>query len=242
MGISSSKQDERAASPTGSASSGTSGESVYQGQFRPPRVHRQTLVEMNIAVFTARRNAAHQCVIDILRRKMLTRQKKTRRKLYLLCGILLDEAIMCTRRSQLQTSSAVMHYLQLLRDTINAVEALIRHEMKLNQESRELAGVLNQYVVTQMQSANDVFSGGEMNILDCIEDLLKFGDPIIAQDSEDRIEKLTEDDRRRYDLALREYTEYYRRFNVKTPLSEVSGQLTGQTKIMPDISPTGSAD
>ena len=200
-----------------------SGDAVYRNQYRPPRVHRQTLVEMNVAVFTARRNAAHRCVIDILRREMLTKQKKDRRKLYLLCGMLLDEALMCTRRSQLQIDSAVMHYLELLRDTINAIEALVRHEIKLGQESRELSGMLNQYVMTQLQSANDVFSDGEMNILDCIEDLLKFGDPILVKDSQERIAGFSEDDRRRYDLALREYSEYYRKFNVDTPLKKLPG-------------------
>ncbi len=196
---------------------------AYRNQYRPPRVHRQTLVEMNIAVFTARRNAAHQCVIDILRREMLNRPKDGRRKLYLLCAMLLEEAIMCTRRSQLQVDSAVMHYLALLRDTINAVEALVRHEMKLNQESKELSGMLNQYVMTQLQSADDVFSDGEMNILDCIEDLLKFGAPILVKDSQERFEGLDEDDQRRYDLALREYTEYYQRYNVDTPIQEFPG-------------------
>ncbi len=194
----------------------------YSNHYRPPRVHRQTLVEMNVSVFTARRDAAHQRVIHILRREMMTQTKKDRRKLYLLCGMVLDEAIMCTRRSQLQTDSAVMHYLELLRDTVNAEEALVRHEIRLNRESREISGMLNQYVVTQLQSAKDAFSEGETNILDCIEDLLKFGDPILTQDTEEKFQGWNEDDRRRYDLALEEYTRYYDRFVLETPFKELS--------------------
>ncbi len=194
----------------------------YSNHYRPPRVHRQTLVEMNVSVFTARRDSAHQRVINILRREMMTQAKKQRRKLYLLCGMVLDEAIMCNRRSQLQTDSAVMHYLELLRDTVNAEEAIVRHEIRLNRESREFSGMLNQYVVTQLQSAKAAFSEGETNILDCIEDLLKFGDPILTKDTEERFQKFNEDDRRRYDLALKEYAQYYARFALDTPLKELS--------------------
>jgi hypothetical protein len=178
-----------------------------------PRLHRQTLIEMNIAVFTARRDAAHERVLDVLRREMLTQEKEIREKLYSFCVILLDEAIMCTQRSQLDPDSPVMHYLCLLKDTLAATEALVRHERKISRESEDLSDVLNQYVMTQLKTANDVFSASEMNILDCVEDLIKFGEPLLTKDSQERLERLPEDDARRYNLALREYSAYYRRFN-----------------------------
>jgi hypothetical protein len=178
-----------------------------------PRLHRQTLIEMNVAVFTARRDAAHERVLDVLRREMLTQEKEIREKLYSFCVILLDEAIMCTQRSQLDADSPVMHYLCLLKDTLAATEALVRHERKISRESEDLSDVLNQYVMTQLKTANDVFSASEMNILDCVEDLIKFGEPLLTKDSQERLERLPEDDSRRYNLALREYSTYYRRFN-----------------------------
>lgn len=181
-----------------------------------PRLHRQTLVEMNIAVFTARRDAAHERVLDVLRREMLTHEKEVREKLYSFCVILLDEAIMCTQRSQLKEDSPVMHYLCLLKDTLAATQALVRHERKISTESDDLSGVLNQYVMTQLKTANDLFSASEMNILDCVEDLIKFGDPLLSKDSQFRMDNLSEDDARRYNLALREYSAYYRRLNSDT--------------------------
>jgi len=181
-----------------------------------PRLHRQTLVEMNISVFTARRDAAHERVLDVLRQEMLTQEKKVREKLYSFCVILLDEAIMCTQRSQLNSDSQVMHYLCLLKDTLTATQALVHHETKIGSESEDFSGMLNQYVITQLQTANDVFSASEMNILDCVEDLIKFGEPLLKNDSKNRLEKLGEDDSRRYNLTLREYSAYYRRFNSDT--------------------------
>lgn len=193
--------------------------SVKSGKFTPAssraRVHRHTLIEMNISVFTARRDAAHERVLDILRREMLASTKELREDLYSLCCRMLDDAIQCTRRSQVQADSPVLHYFSLLRDTIAASQALVRHEMTIVQESEEFAEMLNEYVVAQLETANDLFSDSEMNILDCIEDLLKFGEPILQQDAEERVKSFSQDDKRRYDLALNAYRDYYKDMTQK---------------------------
>ena len=175
------------------------------------RVHRHTLIEINISVFTARRDAAHERVLDILRREMLASAKEAREGLYSLCCKMLDDAVQCTKRSQVQHDSPVLHYFSLLRDTIAASQALVRHEMTIAKESEQFSEMLNEYVVAQLETANDLFSDSEMNILDCIEDLLKFGEPILQQDAEQRLKSFSEDDKRRYDLALNEYRSYYRK-------------------------------
>ncbi|MFO7820965.1 MAG: hypothetical protein R6V56_02740 [Lentisphaeria bacterium] len=179
------------------------------------RVHRHTLIEMNISVFTARRDAAHERVLDILRREMLASAKELREKLYSVCRDMLEDAIQCTRRSQVQADSPVLHYFTLLHNTISASQALVRHEMTIAEESEQFAEMLNEYVVAQLETANDLFSDSEMNILDCIEDLLKFGEPILQQDAESRLKAFREDDKRRYDLALNQYRDYYRQMTEK---------------------------
>jgi len=186
-------------------------------RFTPPepgaRVHRHTLIEMNVSVFTARRDAAHERVLNILRREMLASTKELREDLYSICCQMLDDAIQCTRRSQVQADSPVLHYFSLLRDTIAASQALVRHEMTIAEESEKFSTMLNEYVVAQLETANDLFSDSEMNILDCIEDLLKFGEPILQQDAEKRLKSFGEDDKRRYDMALKEYRAYYDQMN-----------------------------
>jgi len=174
------------------------------------RLHRQTLVEMNAPVFTARRNAAHERVLELLRRDMLSSSKERRGELYALCGRLLDEAVESTLRSQLQADSPVLHYLTLLRETLSASQALVHHEMTLVRESEQFAKMLNEYVVQQLRTADSVFSDSERNLLDCVEDLVKFGEPILAHDTEERTRKLTADDRRRYDIAMAAYRTHYR--------------------------------
>ena len=194
-------------------------DSVYH---KDARVHRHTLIEMNISVFTARRDAAHERVLDVLRREMMASGKELREKLYSFCQRLLDEAVVSTRRSQVQADSPVLHYLKLLRDTLGASQALVQHEMTIVRESEEFSRMLNEYIVNQLQTANNVFSDSEMNILDCIEDLLKFGEPILRQDTEERHKQFSEDDKRRYDLALAEYREHYEKLNRE--LMESAGE------------------
>ena len=169
------------------------------------RLHGQTLIEMNTSVFTARRDAAHERVLTVLRRDMQTSNKELRVKLYRFCAELLEEAAQCTRRSQVQADSPVLHYINLLRGTLASSQALLEHEMRLVREKTEFSRMLNEQVLSQLQTANDVFSNSEMNILDCIDEMLKFGEPILAQDSQERLKAFSDDDRRRYETAVAEY-------------------------------------
>ena len=52
---------------------------------KSPRVHKHTLIEMNIAVFTARREAAHARVVEILRQEIFSGDKEKRIQDYTQC-------------------------------------------------------------------------------------------------------------------------------------------------------------
>ncbi len=176
----------------------------------PPRVHRHTLIEMNLAPFTARRDAAHERVVQVLRNEMTRSRKEKRTTLYRFCLKLLDEAILATRRSQTDQDTPLMHYLQLLRDTISASFALVRHELMLVHEAEQFSRVLGPEIVAELQTADDVFSASETNIRHCIDDLLKFGKPICDRDTHNRKKRFTPEDQRRYEETLEAYREHYR--------------------------------
>jgi hypothetical protein len=99
--------------------------------------------------------------------------------------------------------------LRILRDTVAATGALVTHEIALLKESEEPFQMLDEYLVTQLKAANGVFSDSEMSILGCVEELLKFGQPVLQRDTEERLAKFSPDDRRRYDTAEAEYRAYY---------------------------------
>ena len=180
-----------------------------------PRLHRQTLIEMNLAAFTARRDAALDRVLAVLRREMIASNKEQRAELYTTCLALLDEAILATQRSQSEQETRLLHCLNLLHDTVAASLALVRHELTMTAEAEQFSTLLGPEIVAELRTTNDVFSSSEMSILDCIDDLLKVTVPIREQDTVERRKGFTEDDRRRFDLTAREYRKHYSQYKPR---------------------------
>ena len=174
-----------------------------------PRIHRHTLVEMNAPVFTARRDAAHASLVDILRRDALDAGRSGRVRLYGRGLRLLDDAILGTQRSQIQKEGPLLQYFLLLRDTLAATLALVAHEIRLTHGPGALSRLATHSPRTRPAVPAGRFSSGELNTLDSIDDLLKFGVPLLLKDSENRRKGFSPDDLRRYELARREYRELY---------------------------------
>ena len=176
---------------------------------RIPRVHKQTLIEMNVAVFTARRDAAHARTVQLLLDGAPPAAREARLTLYALCQGLLGEAILSTQRSQLQASSPLLRYLKLVRDTVGVNLALLRHDVALETAAGELPRLVESEVTVARQEDCEACSESERHIINCIRNLLKFGRPLLQTDSKARLAGFSEDDRRRYELALEEYQDYY---------------------------------
>ncbi len=176
---------------------------------RLPRGHRHTLAETNRPFYIARRDAAYAQITERLAHGRRPESKDERATLYQICDEMLTEAVMGTRRSQLQDDSLVIHYLQLLEETISACLALVRHEIKLEREAHEFSEKLGGESVRELQSATNVFSTSETNIMDCIEGLMRFGTPIMEADTEQIRNHFGEQDRERYNTTLNEYQSVY---------------------------------
>jgi hypothetical protein len=188
-----------------------------------PRVHRYTLVEMNASVFTARRDAAHEALVSLLKQELIPTDRDKRKYYYDYCVFLAEKAVESTERSQVERDTQVLHYLYLLRDTISAALALVRHELKFVEESQELSrlskkeqskqveesGMAALYATEAFRVDDAVFSESENNILKCVEDLVQFGERVIQAESGERCEAFGEDDTRRYDVALKAHRGYY---------------------------------
>ncbi|MBN2451539.1 MAG: hypothetical protein JXR77_14205 [Lentisphaeria bacterium] len=174
-----------------------------------PRIHRHTLVEMNLPVFTARRDAAHARAADILRLEIEKGDREQRAERYESCLRLIEEALRCTERSQMAHDSHLMHYLRLLRDTLKAKVALVHHEITLVAEAREFATILGEETVARLLTARDVFSDSERHVLGFMRGLLEFGEPLRSRDTEERKRRFSEDDWRRFRHAAGEYEVYY---------------------------------
>ncbi len=177
-----------------------------------PRIHRHTLVEMNLAVFTARRDAAFARLKYLAREVQPKGTRQTRIGFYNACSKLVQDALVATRRSQIQDSGVLVHYFKFLRETVRAQLALLTHETTLAQESRDFLRMIGHRAITELRAATAAFSTGEKSVFHAIDDLLELGEPIVEKDTEQRRSAFSEDDRRRYAVALKEFNEFYARF------------------------------
>ncbi len=174
-----------------------------------PRAHRHTLIEMNRSAFTARRDIAHERVVQILREEIPSADIDLRMKLYELCVRLVDEAVFATERSQLNNDVPVLHYLRLLRTTMSTSLAIVQHEKALKTEQKEFPDLSQPGAVAMRTTGPHGMSSNESNLLSCVAEVLDFGHPVLQNDTEERLKKLSEEEQERYQKAREEYHKYY---------------------------------
>ncbi len=174
-----------------------------------PRIHRHTLVEMNRPAFMARYEVAHRRVGELLSDQVFHCDRDQRVKLYTGALRLLEDAVTAAQRSQVQKDTPLLHYLGLLRDTVSASLALVRHEVRLLQEAPEFSRLMGEELASHFKGASDAFSQSEMNGLDGLRDLLQFGEALLASLHDGAVAAFTDDDHRRYELAAEQYAEFY---------------------------------
>ncbi|NLF15732.1 MAG: hypothetical protein GX595_00525 [Lentisphaerae bacterium] len=173
------------------------------------RIHRQTLIEMNRAAFTARRDAAHERARAILENDVDKGTREQRADWYLDCLRLMEDALRSTLRSQIAQDGPLIQYLKLVRETLKALLALVNHEINLAQEAQELSRLLGPETVARLLASDKPFSDSERSVLDAIHSLLGFGEPLRARDTKERQRSFEEDDRRRFRVAQDEFTRLF---------------------------------
>lgn len=173
------------------------------------RVHRHTLVEMNRSVYTARRNAAHERLADILANGLTRASQAERLGYYKICVELIDGIISDTTRSQVQPDSPLLIYLRILRRTIDSLQLIIHHEISLDQDTGQLAAFVGSEAALRFQEALKGLSADEFNILRNVKALVDFGRIVIDKDYAGRRASFTDEDCRRYDKAYQEYRQLY---------------------------------
>ena len=178
------------------------------GGHKIPRVHKQTLVEMNVPVFTARRDAAHDRALELLRKELPLSDRASRQTLYGECDRLLGDAILFNQKSQqTQHETPIARYLHSLQETVHLSLAHQRHSDYLVREAQELSRLTG--APPPAGGTGDAFSNSELQMLAFVEDLLQFGEPLLRHDSVERQKHFSDDDRRRFALARAEYDRHY---------------------------------
>ena len=172
------------------------------------RIHRDTLVEMNRAVYVARRNSAYGRAVQVLRALGKAESPELRGRLYRVAVRLLDDAIRDTRMSQIAHDTPLVLFLKLLREAIQTAQALIGNELHIGRDSPDLARALGQSSST-LRLARAFIEKSENDVLESITEMLVFGRTVVRQDTRERRSLFNDDERRRYRLNTRESRQFY---------------------------------
>ena len=172
------------------------------------RIHRDTLVEMNRAVYVARRNSAYGRAVQVLRALGKAESPELRGRLYRVAVRLLDDAIRDTRMSQIAQDTPLVLFLKLLREAIQTAQALIGNELHIGRDTPDLARALGQSSST-LRLARAFIEKSENDVLESITEMLVFGRAVVRQDTRERRSLFNDDERRRYRLNTRESRQFY---------------------------------
>lgn len=186
---------------------------------RMPRAHKHTLAEMNRCVFIARWNTAHDCIMEILRDEVPGSARERRIKLYDISLRLVMEALHSINRGEGRRDNKASHYFQLLQETLSASLALVKHEVALQKEQQEFPS-LTETRMTNVSEKPDVLSPNEINLLNCIYELMKFGTPILDEMTGKQYDSFNKEERKRYQTARSEYSYFYRHLHSDEKLSK----------------------
>jgi len=188
---------------------------------RKTRIHAQTLSELNHCVGTARRDAAYNCLLDLVMRRDWPSERDERSERIAKCLVIVNEVLDTTTHSSLMFSDPrqalydkpLLHFLRLLVQLFQTMELLSDHIRNVMNESDALSEHLGESTYSLLQSTCKDFEHHEEMLLDAIRNTFAVGENLIAANTRHRRQVFNEDDTRRYDKAFAEYTAHYRELN-----------------------------
>ena len=182
-----------------------------------PRVHAQTLAELNHCVWTARRDAACQRLNDIIKRENWPENRNHRVQLYASCIMLVAEALEATTKSTLVLSNPkqaladkpLIHFLKMLNQLLQMLKLLAEHVGSVMNEAGLLSEMLGAGTYTVLQTTCEDFEQHEQMAQQVLQSTMKIGLEMVQRNTDSRRQSFSAEDIRRYDKALAEYTRHY---------------------------------
>lgn len=177
------------------------------------------LVIMNTPVLMARRDAAYKRASLLLREHLFSYTEEGRHQIYVSVLELLNIAEDMTREiiSPLRGHNSgakgpMLQYLKLLNDTVQAAATLVKHELVLFQDEKDLTSFLGKDISNQFRSTDEIFSNSEMSIYHCIIELSEIAEPAIERYRDMRKRSFAKNDLNRYKKAFSEFSALYSKY------------------------------
>lgn len=172
------------------------------------------LVRLNVPALCARRDMAYDCATKMLSKNLMELSKPKRLEEYEKIARLLDEAkeiahmvSSCTVRKDY--ADTYEQYLTLLSDSLQAATSLLRHEVVLIKEEKEMAVFIGGEYINQARQVDKLFSQSEAEIFYNILELIKIAAKPILAYRNTTIKKFSSDDSERYKKAALQFEQLY---------------------------------
>ena len=182
-----------------------------------PRVHAQTLAELNHCVWTARRDAACQRLSDIIERENWPEDRDRRASLYSTCIMLVAEALEATNKSTLVLSNPkqaladkpLIHFLKMLDQLLKMLKLLTEHVGSVMNEADLLSEMLGNETYSILQTTCEDFEQHEQMAQQVLQSTMRIGLEMVQRNTDIRRQSFSSEDSRRYGKSLAEYTRHY---------------------------------
>ena len=178
------------------------------------------LVMMNIPAQMARRDAAYDMAVKLIREHLFAYSEEKRSDIYTVILRLLGEVISLTeiitfKKSGEKKDSApegVYDYFVILNETVKAASSLVRHELAIYQDEGRLSEILGADLSSQLRSTDEVFSNSEMNIYHCVIELVDLAEPIVKKYREYWKKSFSKTNQSRYVKSFSEFESIFTTF------------------------------
>lgn len=186
-------------------------------QLHKPRIHAQTLSEMNHCVGTARRDAAYACLCELAVRDWPA-DVKTKQKIYSNCFMLAKEVLESMKRSTLMYSDPrqeiydrpLFHYLHLIDEWLQTISMLYEHVQSIRNEADVLSEHLGAEAYGSLERSCEELEKHGVLARETLVNTLDVGRSLVKSNSDKSKQSFSEDEMRRYDKAYAEYMKHYR--------------------------------
>ncbi len=192
---------------------------------KPRRHSADYLVLMNIPPLMGRRDAAYDRAEQLLSDNLFAHRDQERKEIYLKAVSMLEIAIRDTdaivtalyHDDKGFKETKFLRYLAVLKNTVQAANDLVEHELSLFKEEDMLSEFIGNDITGQLRKTDEIFGESEMSIAQCVSELQSISRSQITRYREYSKKSFSRHNLERYNKAFNEFSKIYTENTVVKP-------------------------
>jgi hypothetical protein len=175
------------------------------------------LIAMNVPPLMGRRDAACQCITELLKTDLFALADAERSDFYKktlkLVDLILEstaEISAATGELKNERESRLIAYFSLLSELIQAALALVEPVVILQNDESNISNMLGGNSSTQIRQLEDVLSESEINIIQALNEFIEISQTQIAMEREFSMKSLPRQNQEKYSKSFEEFMRLHR--------------------------------